>query len=99
MKISKKRAIALAILEARIRADAGGYTEGSDKDIIDSLGDDWKPWRDYAPSMIATMLYDRVFPFQFYTASAADINKFKRKFGKRLWDAAIVSYLTGDHDT
>lgn len=99
MKLSKKRAIKFAILEAQIRADNGGYTEDSEEVLIDVLGDKWKVWRDYPASMIATMLYDRVFPFQFYHATASDINKFKRKFGKKLWDAAIVCYLTGDHDT
>ena len=93
MRISKKKAIEFAIYEEKHRRCGEGTCTPIKEYVMNE--DTWEPWVFNAPSMIATMICDGVFDFY----DRQQVAKVSRKFGKKLWDAAIVSYLTGDFDS
>lgn len=91
MRISKKKALELAMLEWELRR---GYWEPLEDDpewtLKDQIEQDgFDHWCTSAPNMIATLRYDGYLPDK----------DFEKIAGKKLMKAAEKCYWNGDHDT
>lgn len=95
MKISKKRAIELAIWEEETRNDGQEYEDGWDAKQQVIQEEAWKYWQENPGSMIATMFYDSVI----HLNTNAEYKALQKFLGKRLFDVAVKHYLMRDHDT